>query len=355
MKVDQKPRTQEALLSEVEELLKQFDDSELKDLDADTMLDMKLIFDAFPFYVILLDSKHNVLSANNAVVEILGVNLGELVGRYCPKIVHGLDVPYPGCPLEEAVEKNCAIERELFDQATKRWVKSAVYPTQYKLPDGGRVYIHFTHDITEHKKAEEERKMSLKVLKRTLNETVSAMASTLERKDEYTASHQKRVTKLATAIACELNLSSQEIEGIRVAATLHDIGKMYVPAEVLNKPGHLTDLEMSLIKGHSQAGFELTEKIPFPWDVALIILQHHERVDGSGYPHGLSDEQILLGAKILAVSDVVEAMASHRPYRPALGIDAALEEIKKNRGALYDPKVVDACLSLFANKQFALE
>jgi putative nucleotidyltransferase with HDIG domain len=160
------------------------------------------------------------------------------------------------------------------------------------------------------------------------------------------------VTQLACAIAEKMSFSKNKIEGIRVAGTLHDIDKTYVPAAILNKPGPRTDLEMALVKTHPQVGYEIVKEIEFPWPVAEAVLQHHERLDGSGYPSGLSGEEIILEARVLGVADVVEAMSSHRPYRTALGVDKALEEISQTRGVLYDPGVVDACLRLFAEKGF---
>jgi putative nucleotidyltransferase with HDIG domain len=174
----------------------------------------------------------------------------------------------------------------------------------------------------------------------------------LEIRDPYTFGHQRRVTHLATAIAKEMALSPDQIEGIAVAGNLHDIGKINVPSEILNKPGKLSDIEFALIKSHPQAGYEIVKDIEFPWPVAEVLLQHHERMNGSGYPRGLAGGDILLEARIMAVADVVEAMASHRPYRPTLGIDKALEEIVQNKGILYDPDVVDACLKLFKEKGF---
>ena len=160
------------------------------------------------------------------------------------------------------------------------------------------------------------------------------------------------MTNLARTIAKEMKLSKDQIDGIRTAGTIHDLGKIGVPAEILNKPVRLTDIEFNLIKIHPLVGYNILKQIEFPWPVAEIVLQHHERLNGSGYPRGLSDEDILLEAKILGVADVVEAMASHRPYRPALGIDEALEEISQNKGVLYDPQVVDTCLKVFRKKRF---
>ena len=213
----------------------------------------------------------------------------------------------------------------------------------------------FFHDITERKKAEEERKQSAEKLLNAMQGAIQAMAMTVEIRDPYTAGHQQRVTKLALAIAKEMGLPEEQVDGIGMAGIVHDIGKIYVPAEILSKPGRLTEPEFSMIKIHPQAGYDILKTVEFPWPIAQIVLQHHERMDGSGYPSGISGEDILLEARILGVADVVEAMASHRPYRPALGIDKALEEISQNRGVLYDPEVVDACLKLFAEKGFNFE
>ncbi len=203
-----------------------------------------------------------------------------------------------------------------------------------------------------------ERTDSLRVanerLVMAMNGFVEAMAMTVEMRDPYTAGHQNRVSKIACAITEELDLNGALIEGIRMAGMIHDLGKITVPAEILNKPGRLTEIEFSLIKTHSRLGYEILKDIAFPWPIAQIVLQHHERLDGSGYPRGLTEKEILLESKILAVADVIEAMASHRPYRPALSLDAALEEINRNRGRLYDSEVTDACLRLFREKDFKL-
>jgi PAS domain S-box-containing protein/putative nucleotidyltransferase with HDIG domain len=188
-----------------------------------------------------------------------------------------------------------------------------------------------------------------------LIQTIEAITFMAELRDPYTAGHQQGVTRLACTLAREMGLADARIEGIRVAGLLHDIGKIIVPAEILSKPGRLNEYEFRIIKNHSQAGYDILKKIDFPWPVAEMIIQHHERLNGSGYPSGLADGNILLESRILAVADVVEAMAAHRPYRPALGIDKALEEISKNKGLLYDPEVVDACLRLFNEKKFIFE
>jgi len=185
-----------------------------------------------------------------------------------------------------------------------------------------------------------------------LNGTIKSVSMITEIRDPYTAGHQRRVTELAQAIALEMELPKDQVAGIRVAGLMHDIGKMSIPAEILSKPSRLSDSEFNLIKAHPSIAHDILKTIDFPWSIAEIVLQHHERMDGSGYPQGLKREEILIEARILAVADVIEAMASHRPYRPELGFGAALEEIEKNKGTLYDPDVVDACLQLFAQERF---
>lgn len=210
-------------------------------------------------------------------------------------------------------------------------------------------------DITRSKLAEDELKKSWEKQKRAMEGTVQAMAFTIETRDPYTAGHQRRVTKLASAIAEEMGLSESEMEGVRLAGGLHDIGKIYVPAEILAKPGKITEVEYNIIKTHPQVGYDILKPIEFPWPIAEFVLQHHERMNGTGYPAGLTGDQIHMEARILAVADVIEAMATHRPYRAALTIEAALDEIEDNRDRLYDSKVVDACLRLFKDKGFSLD
>jgi PAS domain S-box-containing protein/putative nucleotidyltransferase with HDIG domain len=202
----------------------------------------------------------------------------------------------------------------------------------------------------ERQRAETEVQHSLEKLKKSLEGTVLAVAKTVEMRDPYTAGHQRRVAQLACAIAQEMGFSAERVEGMRVLGCLHDIGKIAIPAEILSKPGRISPMEFTLIKEHPQVGYEIIKDIDFPFPLAEGILQHHERLNGSGYPQGLSGLDIILEARILGVADVVEAMASHRPYRMALGIDQALEEISRNRGILYDPEVVDICIKLFTEK-----
>ena len=207
-------------------------------------------------------------------------------------------------------------------------------------------------------KLEEERfgrQYKLDLLQKSLEETTFALSSSMEKKIPYMTGHQKRVAQLACDIAREIDLSEKQIDRLRISSILHDIGMIYMPTEILTKPTKLTEIEYLMIKVHPQVGYEILKGIEFPWPVAEIVLQHHERLDGSGYPKGLSGRDILLPARILAVADVVEAMASHRPYRPGLGIEVALEELTKNKGILYDEGIADACIKLFTVRGFNFE
>jgi PAS domain S-box-containing protein len=243
----------------------------------------------------------------------------------------------------------------------------AGFETQYLRKDGSPIWVSinkravrdekgrllfyegFVEDITS-------RKISMEQIRRALGATVQAIAVTVEARDPYTAGHQRRVADLARVIAVEMRLSHDQIEGLRMAGIIHDLGKITVPSEILSKPTRLTELECSLVKTHSEAGFNILKDIEFPWPVARIVLEHHERINGSGYPYGKTGDALLTESKILMVADVVEAMASDRPYRAGLGIGSALDEISRHRGILYDPEVVDTCLWLFReqNYQFTL-
>jgi PAS domain S-box-containing protein len=216
--------------------------------------------------------------------------------------------------------------------------------------DKGQImyYDGIAEDITN-------RKENVERMRKALGATVQAIAMIVETRDPYTAGHQRRVADLARSIATEMKLPVDQIDGIRMAAAIHDLGKISVPADILSKPTKLTALEFSLIKTHSQSGYDILKDIDFPWPVARIVLEHHERMNGSGYPNGLTGDNLLMESRILSVADVVESMGSHRPYRPSLGIEAALEEIEKNRGTLYDNTVADACLRLFREKGYQLE
>jgi PAS domain S-box-containing protein/putative nucleotidyltransferase with HDIG domain len=320
--------------------------------------ELRAIFDGARDGIVVLDTMGRVVRVNKYILEIGGYTEDELVG----KRIDALEMFPP-----QSMAKILSAFRELGTGRDMPPYEIEVYLKTGEKRIGevhsslvrqrGRVVgiVGIMRDITERKRAEEELRESLEKLRSAMEGTVEALISTTERRDPYTAGHQQRVTQLAWAIAREMDLTEEQIEGIRVAGSVHDIGKIYVPAEILSKPGRITDIEFSLIKIHPQVGQEILRAVNFPWPVADIVLQHQERWDGSGYPAGLKGDEILLEARILAVADVVEAMASHRPYRSARGIDEALEEISRNRGILYDAEVVGACLKLFTEKGFTFE
>ncbi len=212
--------------------------------------------------------------------------------------------------------------------------------------------LYVAIDISERKWAEKELKSSMARLKEALGGTIEAIAKTMETRDPYTAGHEQRVAELAAAIGDEIGLSPDRMEGLKMAGMVHDLGKASIPVAILSKPGRINPIEYELIKMHSATGYEILKEIKFPWPIALMVLQHHERLDGSGYPNGIKGDTILLESRILGVADVVEAMSSHRPYRPARGIEAALAEVEGKKGILYDEEIVDACLRLFREKGF---
>ncbi|MBM3294246.1 MAG: PAS domain S-box protein [Candidatus Aminicenantes bacterium] len=218
-----------------------------------------------------------------------------------------------------------------------------------------RGYDGGIEDISIRREAEETMRQSLERLRRSTGSIIDVMVMAVEARDPYTSGHQRRVADLARAIAAEMGLPRDRVDGLRMAGVVHDIGKISIPSEILTTPRKLSEIEFNLVKSHAQLGHDLIKDIDFPWPIAEMVLQHHERLDGSGYPRGLKGEAVMLEARILAVADVVEAISFHRPYRPALGLDRALEDISQGRGTLYDPEVADACLRLFREKGFSFD
>jgi len=290
------------------------------------------------------------------VKEIYGYEPEDLIGKHLKKTTPVSELPRALKVLKSALSGE-AISNFKINQldANGKIVTVEINGTPVRK-DGKIIAVEgIMRDVTDRKQAEEEVKRSTERLVKAMEDTMQAMAMIVEMRDPYTAGHQRRVTQLACAIAKEIGLSQDQITGLRLAGLIHDIGKVRVPAEILTNPDGLSEAEFTMIKMHPVLGYEILKTMDLPWPIAQIVHQHHERIDGSGYPSGLSGEDIILQARVLAVADVVEAIASHRPYRPARGIDKALEEISQQRGRLYDPRVVDACLKLFEEKQFKLE
>jgi len=296
------------------------------------------------------------LSANPAMARMLGfASPEELIATHTDVSQYNVDAEQRTL-FNRILEKQGAVQgfEIQFDRKDGKRIWVSINARLVGGPEGDTYYEGFAEDVTARKMAEDSLKESYGKLQKSLRGIVTALATTVEMRDPYTAGHQQKVDRLASAIAREMGLTKDQIEGVSVAGSLHDIGKINVPAEILSLPGPLTDIQFQIVKTHSQVGFAILRGIEFPWPVAMAVVQHHERLDGSGYPFGLLKPDIILEARILAVADVVEAMASHRPYRPALGVDLALEEISRNRGKLYDAEAVDACVRLFAEKGFTL-
>jgi len=303
-------------------------------------------FDAVTDPVFLHDRDGNIMRANNTYAGQAGMDMHDIIGKPYWQVFPVLDGPMHSClrALETKEEEEEEEEDEI-QMPDGRIFVSHSYAVRNK--ECGYAYsVHFMQDITERKQAAGR-------LRQTLEGTIRAIALAVEARDPYTAGHQARVAELACAIAQEMGLDAERVEGIRWGGMIHDIGKIHLPAEVLSKPSKLTEIEYALIKEHSRVGYDILKAIEFPWPVADITYQHHERLDGSGYPQGLKDDDICMEARIVAVADVTEAMASHRPYRPGRGIDAALAEIKRGRGKQYDPQAVDACITLFKENKFS--
>nr|CBX27661.1 hypothetical protein N47_H24830 [uncultured Desulfobacterium sp.] len=300
----------------------------------------------------ILDTKGTVTYISPSAELLIGYGPSEIVGHSFLEFVFPQGNPIIYNQFEKRLAGDTgAFEHRLIKKSGEPvWVSSSsrLIIRENKIVDLRGLIT----DIDQGKKSKEKIKESLKRLQNATRGIIQAMALTMETRDPYTAGHQRRVAALAKAIAIEMDLSAQQTEGIDMAGSIHDLGKLSVPADILSKPSKLSEIEYRLIKTHPEAGYNILKNIEFPWPVAQIVLQHHERMDGSGYPKGLKGEEILVETRILSVADTVEAISSHRPYRPAQGIDKALEKISKNKGILYDPAAVDACLILFNEKGF---
>ncbi len=312
----------------------------------------RLIFEYSPLGHFYFDEKGIIVACNDNFVKLIGSSKEAIVG------INMLQLPDKKLveSIQKALNGDTAFYEDVYHSTTAgKATPVRAFFAPIKIGDKGILGgVAIIEDVTNHKRAEEDLKKSLEQLRRAMQATIQALSQIVETKDPYTSGHQKRTTNLARAIATEMHLSSDQIEGIRVAGAIHDIGKLSVPAEILSKPSKLAAAEYSLIKEHARQGYEILKDVESPWPLAEIVHQHHERMNGSGYPRGLQGEEILIEARILAVADVVEAMASYRPYRPALGIEKALEEIEKNKGVLYDLLAADACLRLFKEKGFKI-
>jgi len=332
-------------------LIRQF--TERKRAEDQLRLEAQLL-DCVTDSIFLHDFEGNCFYVNESAYKSRGYSRDELIGMN----LHALDSPKYSRTIQKQGRDLMKRGQAAFESAHVRKDQS-IMPVEVQariVESGGRkLILSVARDITERKRGQEKLQQSYRKLQRTMEGTTLAFELATEMRDPYTSGHQRRATRLACAIAREMGVCKERIEGIHMAGSIHDVGKMYVPSEILARPAPLTEAEFSLIKVHPKAGHDILRAAEAAWPIAQIVLQHHERMDGSGYPSGLSGGDILLEARILAVADVVEAMSSHRPYRPAYPIDKALLQIMQKKDVLYDCNAVDACLSLFTEKGFKFD
>ena len=338
---------------------------------------LRAILEGSPTPTFVIDRGHQVIGWNRALVELTGVRSEDVMHTEKHSMaLYGVKRPTVADLLVDGAADPAETIRKWYGPNLRRSeLLGEAYEATGPLSFPGREekWIHFTSaavrdrkgdmigavetmtDVSPLKRAEEELRLTVEKLRMATAGIIRAIALIVETRDPYTAGHQHQVARLAEAIAREMGLPAETVEAIYVAASIHDLGKISVPAEILSKPGNISEIERGIIRTHPQVGYDILKTIDFPWPIAEIVLQHHERLDGSGYPRGLRDGEIRVEARIIGLADVVESMGSHRPYRPTLGMGRALAEIRKNRGILYDPAVVDICLALFENNRFAFE
>ncbi len=317
----------------------------------------KALFDGSLDLVYVTDFEGRFIDANAAALDRLGYTREEIHSLNFASFLSEDQLPLASKTLQKIRESGVQMGLIEFRLRTKDGSEIYVETRGSIIMSNGKpiAFQAIARDITERKKVEDRLNQTLENLKKAVGGIIQVIAATVETRDPYTAGHQRRTAELARAIAGEMGLTQDQQDGLLMAGIIHDLGKISIPAEILVKPSKLTEIEYKLIKVHSQVGYDILKNIDFPWPIAEIVLKHHERIDGSGYPQGLKGKEICLEAKILMVADVVEAMASYRPYRPSLGVDAALEEIEKNKGILYDNTVAEVCLKLFREKGFEFE
>jgi PAS domain S-box-containing protein len=320
-------------------------------------LDWHRIVDAVSDGLIITDRHFTILFCNRAFFAMSGMAASDLIGNRCHDIFSSDLCFTPNCPLTKLTAPD---EQLVFDDeahckngAQAPWIVNISAFADDHGDIGG--YVERFTDATAFRRVRQALSRSHDRLRRNMGAIIQAISTTIEKRDPYTAGHQRRVAKLCRAIATRMNFDWERIQGLRMAAAIHDLGKINIPSAILNKPGPISQHELAIIQMHPYTAYEILKDIQFPWPLAETIYQHHERLDGSGYPRQLKGDQILLEARILAVADVVESIASFRPYRPELGLRPALDEIASNKGVLYDASVVEICLDLINRHGFDFE
>lgn len=304
--------------------------------------------------VIVIEESGDIDYINAAAGRMLGLNTEDILGKPIGEVVKLGSDPKEEDKVFFPMSMNY-IEFNNYLTTSEKRIPVDFTSTPLRLENGRlRGAVLVVRDITQQVEYDRRIQESMDTLTRAMYGTIEAITKTVETRDPYTAGHQKKVADIAKEIAKDMNLGRDIIESVNLAGQIHDLGKIAIPSEILNKPGKINEIEFALIKTHSEMGYEIMKNIDFPWPIAEIVLQHHEKIDGSGYPRGLKGNEILIQARIIAVADVLEAMASHRPYRAALGIDAAFSELQKNAGRQFDPDVVTSCIRIFKEKNFTM-
>lgn len=328
----------------------------------ESLQNLQAVVNTSPLAITALDMTGKVFLWNPAAERVFGWTEAETLGRVLPTLTEGEKETYPPFLADFAREGGIRTWTGRRRKKSGEFIQAKIHAALLHRGASGEPYgiMAIIEDETERiaaeaalKSSREELSRSLERIRHSWEQTVSVMAGLIELRDPYTAGHQRGVALLATAIARKMKLEEDRVRGVYLAATIHDVGKINVPAEILSKPGRLSDLETNLVRTHPQAGWEALKDIDVPWPLAQIVYQHHERMDGTGYPRGLMGTDILLEARIIAVADVVEAMSNHRPYRAAFGLESALEEIRSGSGRLYDPEVAMACCAVFEEEGFS--
>ncbi len=317
---------------------------------------LRKLLNSLPYHAGLIDQNFRILFANDAIVKNnLDFDSASIIGQKCHSVVFGKETPEANCPLVGSILLGDIKEREIYVNCRKMWIKESIYPTGIKTEDGRDVFLQIIRDITSKYEDQMQIKQSLSKLNQLTESSIVAITRIVEKRDGYTSGHQIKVGRISKQIALELGLDDNQARGIRIGGMLHDVGMIGISIKIISKPGKLSDTETAIMQTHSKAGYDILKDLEFDWPIADMVVQHHERLDGSGYPNKLRGDEIILGARIIAVADVFDAMTSYRPYRPGKPPQKVLEEMDRDKSKLYDKDVIEALIRLFEKGSIKVE